>query len=55
MNNLLKVNYETDQPTVSSKRDSMIGFQECVNMASKMAWISTYSKLSKFKQREHAR
>ena len=31
-----------------SKRDSMIGFQECVNMASKMAWISTYSKLSKF-------
>lgn len=58
MNELLKINYEAEQPTVyqqeiymkhwKSIRDSMIGSREWRNMDLKMGLISTYSKMRRF-------
>lgn len=58
MNELLKINYEAEQPTVSARdlhealeisiRDSMIGSREWRNMDLKMGLISTYSKMRRF-------
>lgn len=57
MNELLKINYEAEQPTVSARdlhealeinTRSMIGSREWRNMDLKMGLISTYSKMRRF-------
>lgn len=57
MNEIIKVNYDNDRPTVLAriciiflklKLLSKIGSQECANMDSVKEWISTRSKMSRF-------